>query len=212
MNEEPRETILYSSLNFGEIKSIPKLYDENTRKNTIDIIPFSEDILGDADMVCKVTVINSEKKSLCYCRKLQDVYQVRIDKIYYSEEEVNEGEIIEIQNMNFFNCGLPQSESEILKDHQYILPIRSSTAQEVDSEKLGGIIPKSQYGIVYPYAHPIEVTKDDEFIFHCGWKSLINENTFDVILNDEDSKYEDLFYMDQIKLRRDEGFEGILQH
>ena len=75
---------------------------KNTRKNTIDIIPFSEDILGDADMVCKVTVINSEKKSLCYCRKLQDVYQVRIDKIYYSEEEVNEGEIIALLGIRNF--------------------------------------------------------------------------------------------------------------
>jgi hypothetical protein len=201
-NDQTKEPILYSSLNFGQTKSVLKPYDENSRKKTIDIIPFSEDILGDADMVCKVTVINTEKKTLCYCRELYDVYEVRIDKIYYSQKEIKEGEVIKIQNFNFFNCTLAPLNSEIINDHQYILSIRSSALATSDPETI--------YGIVYPYAHPIEVTKDNEYVFNGGWKSLINENTFDVILDNGDFNCEDLFDMDKIKLRKDEGFEGDL--
>ena len=176
----------------------------------MDTIPFSEDILGEADVVCKATVINTYKESLCYCENLTDVYEVRIDKIYYSEERVKEGEIIKIVNFDFFNNHIAPLNSEILKDHQYIFPIRNSIVGRMDNGQLGGVIPEGQYGIVNPYVNQMEVTKNNEYVFHGGWKSLINENTVDVILDDEKDNTLDIFYMDQIKLRRDEAFEDDL--
>jgi hypothetical protein len=211
MEDKSKETVLYSSLNFGETPSRLKPYDEISEETTMDTIPFSEDILGEADIVCKATVINTYKESLCYCENQTDVYEVGIDKIYYSEEKVKEGEIIKIVNFDFFNNHIAPLNSEILKDHQYIFPIRNSIVGRTDNGQLGGGIPESEYGIVYPYVNQIEVTKNNEYVFHGGWKSLINENTVDVILDGEKDNTGEVFYMNQIKLRRYEGFEDDLK-
>lgn len=210
IEDKPKETVLYSSLNLGETPSRLEPCDENSEKTFIDTIPFSEDILRDADLVCMATVINTYKEHLCYCEKQTDVYEVRIDKIYYSEEKVKEGSIIKIENFYSCNSEIELFNSESLIDHQYILPLRNFALGIVDNEQLEGVIPESRYGIVYPCVNQIEVTKNNEYVFHGGWKSLIDENTVDVILDDEKDNTEDVFYMKQIKLRRDEGFEGDL--
>ena len=224
IQEQSKEPILYSTLNFGEVPSILKPMDENSKKTTIDILPFSEDILGDANIVCMATVINTYKKDYeyteyedksealgrLYCKQQTDVYEVRIDKIYHSEEKVKEGEIIKIVNFDFFYNHIAPLNSEILKDHQYIFPIRNSIVGRMDNGQLGGVIPESQFGIVNPCVNQIEVTKNNEYVFHGGWKRLINENTVDVIKDGEKDNTQDVFYMDQIKLRRDEGFEDDL--
>lgn len=90
IQEQSKEPILYSTLNFGEVPSILKPMDENSKKTTIDILPFSEDILGDANIVCMATVINTYKKDYeyteyedksealgrLYCKQQTDVYEV----------------------------------------------------------------------------------------------------------------------------------------
>jgi len=227
IQEQSKEPILYSSLNFGEIPSILKPIDENSKGTTINIVSFSEDILGDANIVCMATVINTYKKDYeyteydnkfevggrLYCKQQTDVYEVRIDKIYYSEEKVKEGEIIKLEITNFLDSDIAPLNSQIMKDHQYIFPLRyldGIAAFGIMNYAEGNIKPDGEFGIVYPFVNQIEVTKNNEYVFHGGWKDLIDENAIEVILDGEKNNDEEVPFMQQVKLRKDEGFESDL--
>lgn len=227
IEEQSKEPILYSTLNFGEIPSILKPMDENSKGTTINIVSFSEDILGDANIVCMATVINTYKKDYeyteyddkfevggkLYCKQQTDVYEVRIDKIYYSEEKVEEGKIIKIETTNFLDSDCAPLNSQIMKDHQYIFPLRyidGIAAFGIMNYAEGDIKPDGEFAIVYPFVNQIEVTKNNEYVFHGGWKDLIDENAIEVILDGEKNNDKEVPYMQQVKLRKDEGFESDL--
>lgn len=231
IEDKSKEPVLYSSLNFGDSK-VNLIQQHNNysldRADMLDITSFSEEMLADMKIMCKVTVIDTYSKDYNYVakedkfipegelisRKEQSIiYEVRIDKIYYSEGDIKEGDIIKIEQQNFIGSSVGDLSSILLKNHEYILPLsklENSTLLGISNYVEGDIKLEGQYGIVYPFINQIEVTRDNEYVFHGGWKSLIDENTVDVILDSKKVNTEDVFYMQQIKLRRDKGFEDDL--
>jgi len=228
------EPVLYSSLNFGAAVTGDSIlqydmYDKSTKDSSECCLKeFSEDILKDINIMCKVTVVNAYLKDYNYVVKedkfipegelisqteQSKIYEVRIDKIYYSERDIKEGDIIKIEQNNFLRSSIGELSSKLSIDHEYILPLsklENSTLLGITNYVEGDINMVGEYGIVYPFINQIEVTRDNEYVFHDGWKSLIDENTVDVILDPTKDNTEDVSYMKQIKLRRDKGFEDDL--
>jgi len=232
--DQSREPVPYSSLNFGAAATGDSIQQYNMNDtSTKDISEFclkefSEDFLKDMNIMCKVTVVNTYLKDYNYVVKedkfipegelisrteQSKIYEVRIDKIYYSEGDIKEGDIIKIEGRNLFGSSIGALSSELSIDNEYILPLaklENSTLLGITNYVEGDINMVGEYGIVYPFINQIEVTRDNEYVFHGGWKSLIDENTVDVILDSKKDNTEDVFYMNQIKLRRDKGFEDDL--
>jgi hypothetical protein len=234
--DQSREPVLYSSLNFGAAVTGDSILNYGIAKDFQDakdtsescLESFSEDILKDMNIMCKVTVVNTYLKDYNYVVKedkfrpegelisqteQSKIYDVRVDKIYYSDGDIKEGDIIKLEQHNFLGSSIGALSSELSIEHEYILPLsklENSTLLGITNYVEGNINLEGQYGIVYPFINQIEVTRNNEYIFHGGWKSLIDENTVDVILDSKKDNTEDVFYMNQIKLRRDKGFEDDL--
>lgn len=220
--EKSKEPVQYSSLDFGDSNRELKLQDNNNSQyygysndQSQCIKEFSEDFLKDLNLMCKVTVLNVYLKNyncgenidksrvdneLTPCILQSRIYEVKINKIYYSESYIKEGDIIKIEQYDFNE----EFNSELLENHQYILPLVN-----IENSTIRSYIQKEgQYCIVYPYINQIEVTKKGEYVFHDGWKSLIDENTVDVILDNESDKNKKVLFEKQLKLRRDKEFEN----
>ena len=63
----------------------------------------------------------------------------------------------------------------------------------------GDIKRDTPYGLTYPFAPPIAITSNQQYVFHDQWSSLVNDNTRDVMKEDTESYF-------RLKLRSDEGF------
>lgn len=226
IENQSKEPVLYSSLNFGAAATGGPIlhfgmdYQYTADSSNLCLKEFSEDFLKDMNIMCKVTVVNAYFKDynniikegeLISRIEQSKIYEVRIDKIYYSEGDIKEGDIIKIEQHNFVGSSIGELSSELSINHQYILPLsklEDNTLLDIPKYVEGDIV--GEYGIVYPFIHQIEVTRDNMYVFHGGWKSLIDENTVDVILDPAKDNTEDVFYLKQIKLRRDKGFEDDL--
>jgi len=229
IEKQSKEPVLYSSLNLGEVSEVAETYGEDSSKGiyaSADMaMPTEEGDFVSSNIVCKATVINMYKKEYNYSvynNKFEvggkfkyfersNVYEVRIDKLFYSEGTVQEGDIIKIEEYEYFGTSLSWEvpKLQLKKDNQYIFPLQKldeniSTHHGEYAE--GDIKREGQYVICTSV--PIAITKNKEYVFSSIWESLIDENTVDVIKdNEEENKAEEVMCWDQIKLRRDEGFE-----
>lgn len=230
LNKEP---INYENLNFAEGLTPAEKYAQNGEvySSTLDIIPFSEDLLSDMTWMGKVTILNAYYKDYKYytfSNKLEPngqlhnwlrtiVYEIKVDEIYLEDGKIKAGDTLKIEQQCFNGCYLTDSALFDLKiNHQYILPlfyagekILYEGAFDLENYADGDITRDGQCSIVYQFAPQIEVTLDSEYIFHSEWKSLINDKTIDVIMPTENP--EESFYADKMKLRRDADFITDLQ-
>lgn len=231
-NVEPFDNspIEYSNLKFAEGISPSEKAGLNGGSATasLDIIPFSEDLLSDMSWMGKVTILNSYYKDYkydTYSDKFEPngrlhmsmktiVYELRIDDIYYSEDDLKVGDTFKVEQNCFNGCYLTDSPMFELKiNRQYILPLYYTGESILHPESMdmqnyaeGDITRDGQYSIVYPFAPQIEVTLDNEYLFHNQWESLINDKTLDVIMPNYEENVDESFYTDKMKLRSDEGF------
>jgi len=136
------------------------------------------------------------------------VYEVRIDELYFSDGDVKVGDVIKIEDQCFNGCYFTDEPLLNLKvNRQYILPLYSAgetILYSLDDYAEGDITRDGQYGIAYQFAPQIEVTLDNQYLFHDGWQSLINDKTVDVVMDSETA--EENFYNDKMKLRSDDKF------
>lgn len=225
LNKEP---VNYGSLNFSKGVTPAEKYNQSggSASACLDIIPFSEDLLSDMTWMGKVTILDAYYKDYKYdtfSDKFEPngilhnwlrtiVYEVKVDEIYLDDGKIKAGEIFKVEQNCFNGCYLTDSALFDLKiNRQYILPLFYAGEKilyegSLDSQNYadGDITRDGNYSIVYPFAPQIEVTLDNEYIFHEEWVSLINDKTVDVIMpsyNPEES-----FYAEKMKLRGDNDF------
>jgi len=212
-------TVLYSKLNFAEITKIePPIAIEGMHDK---VAAFTEDILGVSSAVIKGTVTKIRFKEYKYtigsdsgdtqATRQSVIYEVKIDKIYYSTLSFKEGETIIIENNLYTYTSLANSVEKLNTNRQYILSlyenegnvdIVADTEKVDDAEKL-----ESNLSIIYPFAPQIEITKDGKYLFPDHWVKLINDKTKTVTMD----TFEELSYYGEMKLREDAEFENDFQ-
>ncbi len=193
--EKDGNTVLYSSLIFPE--STPVDSPVSTNEIGGKIAPFTENLISESDLVIKGTVINISFKDYQDTGSNQIdrqtvVYTVHIDKLYYSNSLLNEGETITLENDLYTYTSLEGSLEKLSNNRQYILSIKQ------EDEK---------FSIIYPFAPQIEVTSDGKYLFPDHWPTLINEMTKTVTIDTQ----EEIKISGEMKLREDPEFEMDFQ-
>ena len=154
----------------------------------VDSYYFTEDSLKDASLLsqAEVTGISYEKDSNGRVQNV--VYEMKVDKVLYSEDYVNEGQKI-LAKSPLVGGGAENGALYGLKEGGvYILPLKTE----------GG-----EWWLAFPYAPQIEVTEDTRYVFHNGWKSLVDDRTSVVLMTAEMPG--DCYY-DRMVLRDDSEF------
>lgn len=220
--------INYNSLRFAETAPIESSKDISLNFCTsgeVTIMKFSEEFLKESVLLFKGTVTNVYFKNYqfqVYIDKLKEnnivpgqaqtvVYEVKIDDILYSQEDVRVGDIIKIEDYAYGNEFEEQMSLVGLKiNHQYIIPVEE--AGETIAYKNGnGYLPSNYYATgniardgkyttFYHFAPQIEVTLDNQYLFRDEWTSLINSKTRDVVIDNPKPSWI------KMKLREDDDF------
>ena len=139
---------------------------------------FSEDILRDAGLLCGGTVNKVSLEQDESGKAVKVVYEITLDQVYFAEDYMTGTETITVKS-----------------------PIVRTDGDEVYI--LYQLQPGQDWELLYPFAPQIQVTGDGAYLFHTGYASLVNEDTFVVIGSPEGRN--DYFY-DRMVLRNDENF------
>lgn len=179
-------------LSYGELKLAayrPVELPENAVTFAEDSMYFSEDILRDAGLLCGGTVNKVSLEQDESGKAVKVVYEITLDQVYFAEDYMTGTETITVKSPIVRTDG---DEVYILYQLQpggtYLLPLHK---------------PGQDWELLYPFAPQIQVTGDGAYLFHTGYASLVNEDTFVVIGSPEGRN--DYFY-DRMVLRNDENF------
>lgn len=219
---EPGQTsVRYSELIFAESMPVVAPIANNM---AMDIVaPFTENILGESDAVIKGTVTKIRFKEYRFVIRSDDdrsgtkatrqsvIYEVRVDKRYYSTLPLNVGDTITIENDLHTYTSLADSVEKLNVNRQYILPLYQNNGEvylKAETEKVEATEKlESNLSVIYPFAPQIEITKDGKYLFPDHWVMLINEKAKTVTMDIE----EELTYYGDMKLREDSEFEADFQ-
>lgn len=150
---------------------------------------FSEAILGDTGLLCGGTVEHAELEYDEAGRAVKVVYQVALDKVYYSEDYTAGLEMLTVKSPIVETAG---DEAYVLYQLQeggtYLLPLRKHS---------------DEWELLYPFAPQIQVTGDGAYLFHSGYASLVSSETSVVVGSQEGAND---YYYDRMLLRKDDNF------
>jgi len=219
---EEENEVLYSSLNFAE----PVKVDAPVALNGMadKIAAFTENILSEGNAVFKGTVTDVRFKEYSYTVGSEEsegsetqavrqsvIYEMKVDRIFYSDGSFSEGETIIIENDLYTYTSLASSVEKLKINRQYILALYENDGEvyiPADTEELESTEKlESSLSVLYPFTTQIEITEDGKYIFPDHWVSLINEETKTVTMDIE----EGFGYYGEMKLREDENFESDFQ-
>lgn len=191
-----------------------------------DILPFSESILANCDLLCEVTVTDRypkdyrydvasdkfEKNGRLHMQSRTTVFVLRLEEVLYGEAAA--GETIRVEVTGWGCVTSEHDDAAMLPGRRYIVPLYAYAGKDLidktaENWVAGDVTLNGAYGICYPFAPQIEVTLDEQYLFHEGWASLIDAHTVDVLL-DEDVDV--LGYGNRLKLRADSAFKSDLCH
>ena len=209
----------YSSLHFGYTEAVtyPDIIDQTP---SMDIVAFSEEMLAQSQLVVIATV-KDVRFNQYFTYTHTAVYTLRINRIFYSELDVSEGETFMVEQM-LYGGTMSDSEFGLQPGGRYILPICADDGiiAEYDIDETRYTAAKeSGYTLVYPFQPMIELTSDGGYLFFAqyntdgiglGWTSLINADTVDVVM-DVDTASDTDSLIDSMKLRADTQFEHDFQ-
>lgn len=150
---------------------------------------FSEAVLAETELLCEASVTSAAFGEDESGWTDHVVYEVVIDAVYYAEGYVSEKETVEVTSP------IVQADADeayllyqLKPGATYLLPLRTAA---------GG------WELIYPFAPQIEVAADQEYVFHTGYSSLINQNT--LVMKGEKQGEND-FYYDRMLVREDDNF------
>lgn len=147
---------------------------------------FTEEVLKDTGLLAEAFVDSVSYEKDDQGRLSRAVYEIRVQRVLYSEDYVSEGQRLLVESP------LVGSGGEVLYEMKeggtYILPLKTG---------------ERACGLVFPYGPQIEVTKDQGYVFHNGFRSLVNEETSVVLMGK--SAQEDYYY-DRMVFRDDTVF------
>lgn len=154
-----------------------------------DTMYFSEDILGDTQLLCLGTVTSISLETDQSGNPAFLVYNIRLDSICYSEDYTAELESVIVKSPIIKSDGGDhQILYQLQTDASYLLPLK----RQDDSWEL-----------LFPFAPQVQVTGNGSYLFHSGYTSLTDANTF-VVVGEQEGAND--FYFDRMLLRRDEDF------
>ena len=212
-------TILYSQLNFAEATKIEAPVAVNGMD--VKIAAFTEDILGESNAVIKGTVTNIRFKDYKFTigsesgdtqsTRQSVIYEVKVDKIYYSTLSFKEGDTITIENDLYTYTSLASSVEKLNVNREYILMLRENESEvyiAADTEKVDDALKlESNLSIIYPFTPQIEITKNGQYLFPDHWVTLVNDKAKTVTMDTN----EQFGYYGEMKLREDAEFEADFQ-
>lgn len=149
-------------------------------------IYFSEDILADTQLFCQATVLSVSYETDEDGAALALNYELVIDKILYAQDYTKEQDKIIVKSPIIEN----ETETDaplyaLMENRSYVLPVKKQNGD---------------YWLVFPSAPQIEVTLNNEYVFHNGFKSLLNDSAY-VVLNSPAGVQD--YYYDRMFLRKD---------
>lgn len=159
-------------------------YGENTNVYDVDAAYFSEDILAETQLFCQAEVLGVSYETDSDGTACAVNYEVVIGRILYAEDYIGAQETIVVKSP-ITEAATAGPLYALQKHRTYLLPLK----------KQGG-----DYRLVFPFAPQIEVTLDNEYIFHNGWQSLLNDDAY-VVLNSPAGPQD--YYYDRMFLRKD---------
>ncbi|RGY96840.1 hypothetical protein [Clostridium sp. AM58-1XD] len=178
--------IRYESLALaGTVVPVP---DSEAVYEPADSYYFTEDSLREASLLsqAEVTEISYEKDS---AGRIQNVvYEMNVDRVLYSEDYVSEGQSIRVKSPLVGSTAENSMLYELKEGGTYILPLKAEG---------------TEWWLAFPYAPQIEVTEDTRYLFHNGWKSLVDDRTSVVVMT---AKKQGDCYYDRMVLRDDSEF------
>lgn len=213
-------SVLFSSLRFPNSSKSLDL-SRNAGAAVDSTVAFSEkNVITHSEIICKATVVDSnikEYKYDTYSNKFEPngrlhhtaksiVYEIKIDDLYYNKMDVKVGDTIKVENYMSW-----ESPDAILQQkHQYILNLHDcgdTILYDTSDYASGDIKRDGRYEISYLSAPQIEITLDQQYVFHDGWKSLINDKTIDIVWDKvSSSEQSNEYFANKMKLRQDKIF------
>ena len=187
--------VLYSELNFVDSTKIEAPVAVTGTEGKI--AAFTENLLSESGAVIKGTVINITFKDYKDNADAQPsrqsvIYEVKVDKIYFSNESFQVGDTIIVENDLYTYTSLAGSMEKLNTNRQYLLLLNNN---------------EDELSIIYPFAPQIEITEDKKYVFPEHWVTLVNEKTKSVSMDIDD----DFSYYGEMKLREDTEFEDDFQ-
>lgn len=150
---------------------------------------FSEGILKDTQLLCGGTVASVALEEDDSGRTAKVVYEIVLNQVYFSEDYTAGMDKIVVKSPIIRTGG---DEAYVLYQLQpggtYLLPLQK---------------PGADWELLYPFAPQIQVTAGDGYLFHTGYKSLINQDTWVVVGQPEG---ENDYYYDRMVFREDDEF------
>lgn len=149
---------------------------------------FSEDIMADTELLCE-----GEVKSVSFDYDTENnataiSYEIEIKQILYSQDYVTDDIVLTVKSEIDEDAVSGENILYALTENRtYLLPL---AARDQDM------------WLVFPFAPQIEVTKNREYLFHNGWQSLVNQDSY-VVLNTQAAPED--FYFDRMYLRKDQA-------
>ena len=154
-----------------------------------DTMYFSEDILADTELLCLGTVTSVSLETDQSQNAVFLVYDITLESIFYSEDYTEGLKSLTVKSPIVEAKG---SENQILYQLQskssYVLPLK----------RLG-----NDWQLLFPFAPQVQITGSGAYLFHSGYTSLTNENTF-VVVGEQEGTND--FYYDRMLLRDDDDF------
>lgn len=179
--------VYYSQLNLTEYEALSLPPEAVTVSE--DSAYFSEALLRDTQLLCLGTVASVTLEADDNQQPTFLVYDVMVDSVCYSEDYVTDLTRLTIKSPIVKAVG---QKNEILyqlqKGETYLLPLKKQTMD---------------WELLFPFAPQIQKTQDGAYLFHSGYNSLIDEETFVVVTDQEGSND---FYYDRMLLRNDDTF------
>ncbi|MGL5434767.1 MAG: hypothetical protein ACRDBO_05110 [Lachnospiraceae bacterium] len=162
---------------------------EDARTVAADASYFSEAVLQETDLLCSVVV---DSVAFGYHESGNAdhvVYEVTIGEIHYASGYVSDKEPITVSSP------IVQADADeayllyqMKQGNTYLLPLKESA---------------DGWELIYPFAPQIQMIDDRKYVFHSGYTSLINQQTF--VTKGEKEGAND-FYYDRMLVREDETF------
>lgn len=154
-----------------------------------DTMYFSENILGDTQLLCLGTVTSVSLETDQSGNPASLVYDIRLDSVCYSEDYTTDLDSLTVK-------------SPIVKadhgDNQILYQLQIGASYLIPLKKQSDC-----WELLFPFAPQVQVTENGAYLFHSGYASLTDSNTF-VVVGEQEGAND--FYYDRMLLREDEDF------
>lgn len=162
---------------------------ENALTVSEDARYFSESILGDTELLCGATVVSAQLEQDEFGRAVKVSYQMTVERVEYAEDYIAPMDTVTVKSPIISTEG---DESyvlyQLIPGNTYLLPL---------------VQKEGCFELLYPFAPQIQVTEDQEYVFHSGYASLISPDTSVTVKEQEGTND---YYYDRMLVRTDDNF------